>query len=617
LGEAVAAIERLGGHVELSARQGSGRVLAVDLTERPVGNDDLCCLEPFADLQRLSVRGWQVTDEGMAHVEKLNSLQILRLTCTGITDGGVSRLKDLADLRSLDLAGSFRVTDSALTVLRGLPHLQRLDLTFTRVTDHGIRALREARPGLEIRRRYTGHPESRPTAPDAPVQALGRWSPDTRGDTTTDPSRFIPRADALLAHSPDFVDAWRFLAWNVGFNVPAEFDDPRDRYFWATQSIKVLTTGAGCNKNAATSLWDVGWYTGSRIGRTDDADHFRRWFFDDAELHRLLIEGVPRERVLGPSGKPDNWLVAREWFLKAERLIDNSEDADIGKLSPVILFSESAMCQFHYAEAIEREGCFGETAKAAWREGEVCWRAFGDRLLPIGIPAGESRRLNQWEELAERAGALRKQLEAMQPGLTETIRRERYAALGPNARQALDKTSEDRTAEERESAKLAERQLLVSAADLAERIGGPNRQKALRLAAQATAAARTADSIRRYRRIVNYDYWLARARIEQEDATINARQLMYEAQKELARQLTQADPGEGPQTAPLFERTFRAWAGVLQSHPEFADDEHWCRDVLDAVRMYREHVLKAPNLPDDFPLRDYVDRWTDGAAHEN
>jgi hypothetical protein len=92
---------------------------------------------------------------------------------------------------------------------------------------------------------------------------------------------------------------------------------------------------------------------------------------------------------------------------------------------------------------------------------------------------------------------------------------------------------------------------------------------------------------------------------------------MYEAQKELARQLTQADPGEGPQTAPLFERTFRAWAGVLQSHPEFADDEHWCRDVLDAVRMYREHVLKAPNLPDDFPLRDYVDRWTDGAAHEN
>jgi hypothetical protein len=181
----------------------------------------------------------------------------------------------------------------------------------------------------------------------------------------------------------------------------------------------------------------------------------------------------------------------------------------------------------------------------------------------------------------------------------------------------LEKSPEDRTPEEQETAELAERRLRVSPADLAERIDGPDRQKARRLAEQATAAARTADAIRRYRTIANYDYWLVRAQIEQEDATINARELLYDAQKELTRQLMQADPAEGPDTGPLFERAFRAWAGVLQSHPELADQEDWCGDVLDAVRIYREHVLRAPNLPDDFPLREYTNRWTDQAAERN
>ena len=71
-------------------------------------------------------------------------------------------------------------------------------------------------------------------------------------------------------------------------------------------------------------------------------------FADDTEF---LIGGFRRDDVLGPTGKPDNWLVAKQWFQKATDLVEN-EGATVERTRPVIFHSEAPMCQMNYAIAL-------------------------------------------------------------------------------------------------------------------------------------------------------------------------------------------------------------------------------------------------------------------------
>ena len=50
--------------------------------------------------------------------------------------------------------------------------------------------------------------------------------------------------------------------------------------------------------------------------------------------------------------------------------------------SPMIYRSSAPMCQMYYAEALEKDGTFGEVAKAAWAEAEGDWNRYGGEDLP-------------------------------------------------------------------------------------------------------------------------------------------------------------------------------------------------------------------------------------------
>ena len=120
-----------------------------NLTETPVTDADLACVDGLASLHRLDVNFKQITDGGLVHLRSLPELQILNLTGTKVTDAGLEHLDGLKNLQLLHLSGT-RVTDKGMTKLKTLTSLRQLSVERTPVTDAGIAELQRALPLLEI-----------------------------------------------------------------------------------------------------------------------------------------------------------------------------------------------------------------------------------------------------------------------------------------------------------------------------------------------------------------------------------------------------------------------------------------------------------------------------------
>jgi hypothetical protein len=105
----------------------------------------------------------------------------------------------------------------------------------------------------------------------------------------------------------------------------------------------------------------------------------------------------------------------------------------------------------------------------------------------------------------------------------------------------------------------------------------------------------------RARRLVNYDYWMKRCRLEQTEAVLEARQSLHRA-----AQLTARKPAVVSTTAEArrsYEQGVRAWADIHKANPWLNDDDDLERELAAMVRRYKADVLQGQDLPKDFPLR--------------
>lgn len=402
----------------------------------------------------------------------------------------------------------------------------------------------------------------------------------------------------LAKLQPRFISVWQFQAWNVAYNCSVEFDDYRDRYRWVIKGIHYLREGINYNQYEPRLLWDEGWFTGHKIGRADEKTQFRRLFRQDDDFH----DSLPVD-LRDPTR--DNWLCGKRCFLAAERL-DAAGHKMKGK-SPLLFHSDAPKCQINYADAIVSEGSFGEVALEAWRRADAEWKEYGNLKIETTFRdprTGETLfiHLNDKEHYLEEAQNHIKAIEALAPGLRQQLEEEKRAALTKRERAALETPPAQRTPQEYELAKAAQRKLAVTHQELAQRITGPKGAVARDHASKAALAEQMADYIDRYRQIVNFEYWRLRCQVEQDPLTLQAHQYIYQAdQQEL----------DLPQARENYEKGMAAWRKVLDAHPKLLDDRTTGEELVEMIERYRKVLgrIGEPRLPPNFILQDVLDRY--------
>jgi len=391
---------------------------------------------------------------------------------------------------------------------------------------------------------------------------------------------------------PHFLSVWRFQAWNLSYNVSAEFDDYHERYRWVIKGIDFLREGIRRNEREPMLVWDVGWYITHKIGTADEVKQFRRLFKEDDESFRRWGDFRPVE-------DRDNWLVGKDWFAKSEKLVE--QGADLRKTTPVLFYSHKPMSQMNHSEAIEKDGVFEEKARISWTRAGQEWFDYGAKAIPA-VVQGQFIHLNDAEQFDAEAAKRVAILEGYESGLRERTRKQRYEALSSAERKAYDTPPEKRTARDWELARQAEERLLVTHDQLARQITGANRAAAIKAAREATEFEKKAENNRVYRRIVNFEYWRSRAQFEQTPEALAARKYVYEGAQALAA-------ADLIRARDMYEKGFAQWRQLYdrKDFPHLKNDESLGVEVMGMIAKYRQVLEKSDKpFPKDFLLNDII-----------
>jgi hypothetical protein len=432
------------------------------------------------------------------------------------------------------------------------------------------------------------------------------WEKATDYKMKKDWTNFGATLNQITKVQPNFINVWTNQAWNLSYNISVEFDDYHERYRWVIKGFNFLDEGIKYNKDQPRLQWEMGRMVSQKIGKADEVKQYRRLLAEDTDYRDSLPPDI-RDACLDYRGRPDNWLVGKGWYAKSIEMIDELKTPMMGQ-SPLIYRSSAPMCQMNYAEAIEKDGVFGEVAKKAWADASSEWHSYGSEDIPSSFRWEGSDEpiilhLNDEEAEGEIAKEKVAQLEKMQPGLREKMNKERKKALPAAQRLALDTPPAQRTPKQAQLAFQAEEAIRVAHDEVARRISGPpeRREAAKKLAKEAAQHELLAVYTNRYRSTVNFDFWNQHSKTEQGKDLRTARQLIYKGDRAYA-------DGDQIDAMTAYREGLQAWRKVLDDHHEYLNDQTTNEELIDMIRRYR-HVLAQDNksLPEPFILQDVID----------
>lgn len=147
--DAIKALQEIGGSIRQIAADSTDKEAAFHLAGKEITDDQLAHLQKVSGLVWLNLRDTKVTDAGMPHLGACKSLTRLHLERTAVGDAGLEALAGLENLEYLNLYGT-QVSDAGLEHLKGLKNLKRLYLWQSKVTPEGAAKLNEALPELMV-----------------------------------------------------------------------------------------------------------------------------------------------------------------------------------------------------------------------------------------------------------------------------------------------------------------------------------------------------------------------------------------------------------------------------------------------------------------------------------
>jgi hypothetical protein len=399
---------------------------------------------------------------------------------------------------------------------------------------------------------------------------------------------------ALL--QPHYDKVWEHQAHNLAYNVSIEFDDYRQRYEMVREGTEFLTRGVRQNRKAPRLIWYTGWFYGQKIGMSDEKRQFRRLFAEDDVLHAsLLEEGIPVDSsdALGPAQKPDNWLVGRLWLNHGYEVVDAG--VKIRRQTPINFYETGPKWLFKHAEAIEREGVLDQRAVSAWTKASEGWERFGRRSIPTTAPF--TIKLGSVDDLIQQREEKVEEFREVAGQVYEELRQENIEQLSVDERKVIERKPEERT----EAGKRAYPAIMASVEPsletVAQRLPAAKQLPALELLEEIGDLNARIRKTSGYRKQINYLYWESLALAEQEERTVRARKLIYEAEKANAE-------AEIDKAIELYEQAFAIWAEIFDDYPILTIDDT-AEELYESIRRYMI-AIDSEDLPEDFPLRTFA-----------
>lgn len=221
-------------------------------------------------------------------------------------------------------------------------------------------------------------------------------------DTQKDMKRWAEMqatTESIVRLQPHYEKVWDFNGWNLAYNTSAEWDAVPDRYYWVKQGAKFLKRGVERNKRSTELYYRTGKVIEHKIGFADEAIDYRKYFLKDPDP---AFNDKP-DPAINPEGK-DNFLVGKEWFELAcihelnrpQHILDRS-----------LFRGTPARCQFDYAQALQKDGKFGEETRAAWEQARKDWtEVYGREIFHaiIGTEETDIQLEMTDEEIKQRSG---------------------------------------------------------------------------------------------------------------------------------------------------------------------------------------------------------------------
>lgn len=395
--------------------------------------------------------------------------------------------------------------------------------------------------------------------------------------------RFSATLNQIALLQPHMISVWQHQAHNLSYNVSPEFEDYRQRYEWVKKGIDYLVKGTKFNARKPILQYDLGQYVGAKMGKADEKLQYRELFRNDDEFHKYFVDqglNAKSDDALGPDRKPDNWLVGKQWFEQAYQLV--SAGVPIKK-SPHLLFSYGPLWQMYHGESIEDEGVLDERAKFVWEKASREWKDFGNRELattgyvPVTLRSLDTAKKDVEDlrnKFFEKTSSVRDKVMA--------AKKQSAATASPRKAEAFDKPLDQRTSEERMWAAEFELNIQPTYQELASDLPRKEQIEALELASQLRSAEEYARSTNSLRDQVNYNYWETRALAEQQQMMVDARRLIFEANKLI-------DVADIKGAVEKYEDAFVRWDKVFRYYPVIMSEDVG-GEVLKAINRYKKLI---------------------------
>jgi len=406
--------------------------------------------------------------------------------------------------------------------------------------------------------------------------------------------RFSATLNQIALLQPHFISVWQHQAHNLSYNVSPEFEDYRQRYEWVKKGIDYLVKGTKFNSRKPILQYDLGQYLGNKLGKADEKRQYRDLFRNDNEFHQYFVDkglNALSDDAMGPDRKPDNWLVGKQWFEAAYQLV--AAGAGIKK-SPHLLYSYSPLWQMYHAEAIEEEGVLDERARFAWERAGREWKDFGNREL--GGTTSMAVILRSIDIANETVNELKTKFDELTSEARVAAREIKKSKLPESKLAAYLKPDIERTATEAREASEAALMIEPSYQEIAGQLPRSQQIEALELADELTMAEDYYKNTNSLRDQVNYAYWDVRAQAEQQQMLVDARRLMYEANKLI-------DVADIKGSVEKYEAAWVRWDKVFRYYPVIMTEEVG-EEVFKSINRYKKLIDQ--DLDESFVLWQFM-----------